>query len=86
MKRQAKSTKSQPQPKPTAAAFGKWLRSIPQHSDLKVTLQPPVSLTQTQWTMLAVEAARRGVTLDRLLQGSINTFAQMVEDDLARAA
>ena len=86
MKAQSKSTKSQAQPKVISGVFGKWLRSIPQSSNLTVTLQPPVSLTQTQWAMLAVEAARQGITLDDLLQNSIDTFVGMVQDDIAKAA
>ena len=84
MKAQSKSTKSQP--KVISGVFGKWLRSIPQSSNRTVTLQPPVTLTQTDWTMLAVEAARQGISLDELLQNSINTFVAMVQDDVAKAA
>jgi hypothetical protein len=86
MKAQSKSTKSQPQSKVISGVFGKWLRSIPQSSNPTVTLQPPVSLTQTEWTMLAVEAARQGISLDDLLQNSINTFVAMIKDDFAKAA
>ena len=86
MKSKAKSTKSRTQSKPTSTGFGKWLRAIPTSYDQRVTLQPPVSLTQSQWAMLAVDAARQGVTLDQLLQGSINTFVGMVQDDLEKAA
>jgi hypothetical protein len=86
MKAQSKSTKSQSQPKVISGVFGKWLRSIPQSSHRMVTLQPPVSLTQTEWTMLAVEAARQGISLDDLLQNSINTFVTMVQEDVAKAA
>jgi hypothetical protein len=85
MKAQGKS-KSQSQTKLTSGGFGKWLRSIPQNSGQTVTLQPPVRLSQTQWAMLAVEASRQGVTLDELVQSSIDTFVGMVEDDLAKAA
>jgi hypothetical protein len=85
MKAQAKS-KSQSQPKVTSGVFGKWLRSIPKSSDRSVTLQPPVSLTQTQWALLAVEASRQGLGLDDLLQNSIDTFVGMVEEDLGKAA
>lgn len=85
MKSQTKS-KSSSQAKLTSNTFGKWLRSIPQGSDRKVVLQPPVSLTQSQWAMLAVDAGRRGISLDALLQGSINTFVDMVQDDLTKAA
>jgi len=86
MKAQSKSPKSQSQSKLVSGVFGKWLRSIPQNSDRTVTLQPPVSLTPTQWAMLAVEAARQGITLDNLLQNSIDTFVAMVQEDLAKAA
>jgi len=86
MKSQAKSSKSQSPSKLISGVFGKWLRSIPQSSNPTVTLHPPVSMTQTQWAMLAVEAARQGITLDDLLQNSINTFVGMVEDDVAKAA
>lgn len=86
MKKQ-KSQKSQPQSTLTAAAFSKWLRSIPQSSpDGKVTIQPPITLTQAQWAMLAVDAARQKVTLDELVQSSINTFVAMVQEDLEKAA
>jgi hypothetical protein len=84
MKTQAKSTTSHSS-KPVSTAFGKWLRSIPQNCDRKVTLQPPVSLTKSQWAMLAVDATRQGITLDQLLQGSINTFVGMVQEDLEKA-
>ena len=86
MKAQNKSSKTQAPSKLISGVFGKWLRSIPQSSNRTVTLQPPVSLTQSQWAMLAVEAARQGISLDDLLQNSINTFVGMVQDDLARAA
>jgi hypothetical protein len=88
MKAQAKSTKSQSQSQSNLASgvFGKWLRSIPKSSNRTVTLQPPVSLTQNQWAMLAVEAARQGIGLDDLLQNSIDTFVGMVEEDVAKAA
>ena len=86
MKAQSKSAKTQAPSKLISGVFGKWLRSIPQSSNRTVTLQPPVSLTQSQWAMLAVEAARQGISLDDLLQNSINTFVGMVQDDLARAA
>ena len=86
MKSQSKSSKSQSQPKVTSGVFGKWLRSIPKTSDKTVTLQPPVRLTQNQWTMLAVEASRQGIGLDDLLQNSIDTFVGMVEEDVAKAA
>jgi hypothetical protein len=86
MKAQSKSTKSQSQPKVISGVFGKWLRSIPQSSNPTVTLQPPVSLTQTQWAMLAVEAARQGISLDDLLQNSIDTFVGMVQEDFVKAA
>ena len=66
--------------------FSKWLRSIPQGSDGKVTIQPPISLTQSQWAMLAVDAARQNITLNELLQSSVSTFVGMVQDDLAKAA
>ena len=82
----AKSSKSQSQPKVISGVFGKWLRSIPQSSNRTVTLQPPISLTQTEWAMLAVEAARQGIGLDDLLQNSIDTFVGMVQEDLAKAA
>jgi hypothetical protein len=82
----SKSTKSQSQTKPTSKAFGKWLRAIPQSSDRSVTLQPPLSLSQSQWAMLAVDAGRRGISLDQLLQGSLNTFVDMVQDDLVQRA
>jgi hypothetical protein len=85
MKAQSKS-KSQSQTKLTSGGFGKWLRSIPQNSGQTVTLQPPVRLSQTQWAMLAVEASRQGITLDELVQSSIDTFVGMVEEDLAKAA
>ena len=85
MKAQGKS-KSQSQTKLTTGGFGKWLRSIPQNSGQVVTLAPPVRLTQTQWALLAVEASRQGITLDELLQSSIDTFVGMVHDDLAKAA
>ena len=84
MKSRAKSTKTQSQPKLTSSSFGKWLRTIPQNSDQRVTLQPPISLTQSEWAMLAVDASRQGISLDELLQGSINTFVGMVQDDLAK--
>jgi hypothetical protein len=45
-----------------------------------------VSLTQAEWAMLAVDAGRQGITLDQLLQRSINTFVDMVHDDLTKAA
>ena len=86
MKAQNTSAKTQAPSKLISGVFGKWLRSIPQSSNRTVTLQPPVSLTQSQWAMLAVEAARQGISLDDLLQNSINTFVGMVQDDLARAA
>lgn len=87
MKAQAKSAnKAQTQSKLTSATFGKWVRSIPQNSDRRVTLQPPITLTKNQWTMLAVDASRQGISLDELLQSSINTFVGMVEDDVAKAA
>lgn len=86
MKAPGKSTKSPSQSKLISGVFGKWLRSIPQSSDRTVTLQPPISLTQSQWAMLAVDAGRQGITLDELLQGSIDTFVGMVQDDLAKAA
>lgn len=87
MKKQSKSTKIRPQSTPTtAAAFAKWLRSIPQGPDEQVTIQPPISLTQSQWAMLAIDAARQKVTLNELLQGSVNTFAGMVQEDLIKAA
>jgi hypothetical protein len=86
MKAKGKSTKSQSQPKLISGVFGKWLRSIPQSSNRTVTLQPPISLTQTEWAMLAVEAARQGITLDHLLQNSIDTFVGMVQDDFVKAA
>jgi hypothetical protein len=86
MKKQTKSTQSTPQSTLTASTFAKWLRSIPPSSDGKVTIQPPISLSQSQWAMLAVDAARQKVTLDELLQSSINTFVAMVQDDLDKAA
>ena len=86
MKAHAKSTKSQPQSKVTSTAFGQWLRAIPQNSEGRVTLNPPVSLTKAEWAMLAVDANRQGITLDELLQRSIDTFVGMVQDDLAKAA
>ena len=86
MKTQDKSTKSQSQSKVISTAFGQWLRSIPQNSERRVTLHPPISLTRAEWAMLAVEAARQGITLDELLQGSIDTFVGMVQDDVAKAA
>ena len=85
MKKQ-KSQKSKPQSTLTAAAFSQWLRSIPQSADGRVTIQPPITLTQTQWAMLAVDAARQKVTLDELVQSSINTFVAMVQEDLEKAA
>jgi len=86
MKAKAKSTKSQTTSKPTSAAFGQWLRAIPQNSDQGVTLQPPIKLSKSQWAMLAVDANRQGVTLDELLQSSIDTFVGMVQEDLVKAA
>ena len=90
MKRKTKSVKTQPRSTlnvpSTSAVFSKWLRSIPQGSDGKVTIQPPISLTQSQWAMLAVDAARQNITLNELLQSSVNTFVGMVQDDLAKAA
>lgn len=86
MKAQNKTAKTQAPSKLISGVFGKWLRSIPQSSNRTVTLQPPISLTQSQWAMLAVEAARQGISLDDLLQNSINTFVGMVQDDLTRAA
>ena len=70
----------------TSAGFAQWLRSIPQGSDGKVTIQPPISLTQSHWALLAVDAARQNMTLNDLLQGSINTFVGMVQEDLSKAA
>ena len=70
----------------TSTTFGQWLRAIPQNSESRVTLQSPIRLSKSQWAMLAVDAARRGITLDELLQGSIDTFVGMVEDDLGKAA
>lgn len=84
MKKQTKSDKIHTQSTP--AAFAKWLRSIPKGPDGTVTIQPAISLTPSQWAMLAVDAARRGISLDDLLQGSVNTFVDMVQDDLAKAA
>ena len=86
MKSQTKSSKSSSQAKLSSNTFGKWLRSIPQGPDRKVVIQPPVSLTQAEWAMLAVDAGRQGITLDQLLQRSINTFVDMVHDDLTKAA
>ena len=86
MKAKAKATKTPTQSNVTSVVFGKWLRAIPQKSDRRVTLQPPISLSQSQWAMLAVDAARQGITLDELLQGSINTFVSMVQDDLPKVA
>jgi hypothetical protein len=82
MKKQTKTSKTQPQPSP---AFARWLRSIPT-GDGKVVIQPPISLTQTQWAMLAVDAARQKVSLNELIQGSVNNFVGMVQEDLTRAA
>jgi hypothetical protein len=87
MKKQTKSTKIRPQTTPaTAASFAKWLRSIPQGPDEQVTIQPPIRLTQSQWAMLAIDASRQKITLNELLQGSVNTFAGMVQEDLIKAA
>lgn len=87
MKKQTKSSKTQPHStSSTSAPFAKWLRSIPQRSDGKVTIQLPISLSPSQWAMLAVDAARRGVTLDQSLQSSVNTFVDIVQDDLGKAA
>ena len=90
MKRKTKSVKTQPRSTlnvaSTSAVFSKWLRSIPQGSDGKVMIQPPISLTQSQWAMLAVDAARQNITLNELLQSSVSTFVGMVQDDLAKAA
>ena len=89
MKRKTKPVKTQPRSPldvSTSAVFSKWLRSIPQGSDGKVTIQPPISLTQSQWAMLAVDAARQNITLNELLQSSVSTFVGMVQDDLAKAA
>jgi hypothetical protein len=87
MKKQTKSVKNQPRPTSTGATtFGKWLRSIPTRSDGKVTLQPPVRLTPSQWAILTVDAARRGISLDESLQRSINTFVDMIQEDLPKAA
>jgi hypothetical protein len=86
MKKQTKSVKSQPRPTSTnATTFGKWLRSIPR-SDGKVTLQPPLRLTPSQWAILTVDAARRGISLDESLQRSVNTFVDMIQEDLPKAA
>ena len=86
MKKQTKSVKSQKRSNSDSAQFSKWLRSIPQGSDGSVTNQPPISLTQSQWAMLAVDAARQNITLNELLQSSINTFVGMVQEDLPKAA
>jgi hypothetical protein len=89
MKRKTKSVKTQRRSTDatgTSAVFSKWLRSIPQGSDGAVTIQPPISLTQSQWAMLAVDAARQNITLNELLQSSINTFVGMVQEDLPKAA
>ena len=87
MKKQTKFVKTQPRPTSTSStSFGKWLRSIPTSSDGTVTLQPPVRLTPSQWAILTVDAARRGITLDESLQRSINTFVDMVQEDLPKAA
>jgi hypothetical protein len=86
MKAKAKSTKSSSPSKVTSTTFGHWLRAIPQSSEPRVTLQPPIKLSKTQWTMLAVDATRQGITLDELLQNSIDTFVGMVQEDLGKAA
>jgi hypothetical protein len=86
MKKQTKSAKSQSRPSSSGATtFGKWLRSIPR-SDGKVTLQPPIQLTPSQWAILSVDAARRGISLDESLQRSINTFVDVIQEDLPKAA
>ncbi len=86
MKKQTKSVKTQSRSSSTAAVpFGKWLLSIPR-SDGKVTLQPPIELTPSQWAILTVDAARRGISLDESLQRSINTFVDIIQEDLPKAA
>ena len=86
MKKQNKSVKTQRSTAAASAGFAQWLRSIPKGSDGKVTIQPPIKLTQSQWAILAVDAARQHMTLNELLQGSINTFVGMVHEDLGKAA
>ena len=88
MNKASKSSKAEVAPTPTATAekFAKWLRAIPQGSDGKVTIQPPISLTPAQWAVLAVDAARQEVTLDDLIQGSVNSFVGLIQEDLGKAA
>jgi len=51
-----------------------------------VKIQQPISLSQAQWAVLAVDAARQNLTLNELLQGSVNTFVGMVQEDQSKAA
>jgi hypothetical protein len=67
----------------TTETFGKWVRQIPRGaSSTPVTLQVPITLSEKAWVILAVDAAQREITLNEHLQGTVDSYLELVQDDL----
>lgn len=67
----------------TTETFSKWVHQIPKGaSSALVTLQVPVTLSEKAWVILAVDAAQREITLNEHLQGTIDSFLELVQEDL----
>jgi len=67
----------------TTETFTKWVHQIPKGaSSAIVTVQVPVTLSEKAWVILAVDAAQREITLTEHLQNTIDSFLELVQDDL----
>lgn len=75
--------KTAARPAKTVASFTKWVRQIPKGaSNAMVTVQVPITLSERAWAILAVDASQRESSLNEHLQGSVDSFLEMVQDDL----
>jgi hypothetical protein len=62
------------------------VRQIKGASSTMVTIPVPITLSEKAWVVLAVDAAQRENSLDQHLQGAINSFLDLLQEDLQLTA